>query len=77
MDMGGKKIIIDGQEIWVPEGNLTGRALRERAGISRAAVLYRVSPDGHQVLEDDQVVEVKEGERFGTVERFITGGDRG
>lgn len=76
-EMTGKKIIIDGQEIWVPEGNLSGRELRERAGLSQSAVLYQVSPDGHRVVEDDQVVEVQEGERFGTVERFITGSDQG
>lgn len=74
--MSGKKIIIDGQEIWVPEGNVTGRALRQRAGASPDAILYRVSPDGHQAVEEDQPLEIQEGERFGTLERFVTGGDQ-
>lgn len=75
--MSGKKIIIDGQEIWVPDGNLTGRALRERAGASPDAVLYRVTPDGHQVIEEDQPLAIQEGNRFSTLERFVTGGGQG
>lgn len=61
----------------MPEGNVTGRALRERAGASQEAIIYRVSPNGHQVVEDNQTVEIQDGERFGTLERFVTGGDQG
>jgi len=75
-DMNGKRIIIDGQEIWVPEGNVTGQKLRELAGASQEAVIYRVSPNGHEVIEDNQVVGIQEGEHFGTLERFVTGGRR-
>nr|BAL52691.1 hypothetical protein HGMM_F03A04C14 [uncultured prokaryote] len=60
----------------MPEGNVTGRALRQRAGISPEAVLYRVSQNGHEVIEDHKRVDIQEGERFGTLERFVTGGDR-
>lgn len=68
------KIIIDGQEIWVPEGNVTGKALRQRAGASSEdTVLYRITPEGHQVIHDGDIVEVGEGERFGTMERVIAG----
>jgi hypothetical protein len=74
--MNGRRIIIDGQEIWVPEGNVTGRALREYTGAPPEAVFYRISPQGHEVIEDDQVLDIQEGERFGTLERFVTGGRR-
>jgi hypothetical protein len=76
MAMNGRRIIIDGQEIWVPEGNVTGRALREYTGAPPEAVFYRISPQGHEVIEDDQVLDIQEWERFGTLERFVTGGRR-
>jgi hypothetical protein len=80
METNSRKITIDGQEILVPVGNttITGRELRklahERAGASSHAVPYRITPDGHEVIEDNQLIEVQDGENFGTIERFVAGG---
>lgn len=64
-----KRIVIDGQEITVPESTLTGAALRRLAGIPQDQILYRVSPDGHTVIHDHDQVEVQEGDQIGVMPR--------
>ena len=71
------KVQIDGYEFEVPEGNVTGKALRRHAGLPAEATLYRVAEGKHEVIEDDDLIELEpeREERFGTVTRFRTGSD--
>lgn len=64
-----KRIVIDGQEILVPEGALTGTLLRKLANVPQDCILYRVSSEGHTVIHDHDPVEVREGEQIGVMTR--------
>lgn len=66
-----RKIIIDGEEILVPEGHLTGQELRRLARARNDEVLYQINPDGHRVVRDDDFLEVEEGQRFGKMTRVV------
>jgi hypothetical protein len=68
-----KKIIIDGQEFEVPAERLTGNGLRGVAEVPEGNVIYWVRDGRHEVVPDDSDVEVEDGDRFGTLPRFISG----
>lgn len=68
-----KKIIIDGQEFEVPVDTLTGDGLRRLADVPEEDVIYRVREGRHEVVPEGSEVEVEEGDRFGTLPRFISG----
>lgn len=66
-----KQVIIDGQVISVPEGNVTGAYLRRMAKVPDERVIYQITPEGDRVIHDDTIVDVQDGERFGTMGRVI------
>ena len=72
-----KKIIIDGQEFEVPAESLTGNGLRRVAEVPQEDVIYRVRDGRHEVVPEDSDVELDEGDRFGTLPRFISGSPGG
>jgi len=72
----GARIIFDGIPIDVPDSATTDSLLRD-VGADREAAVYLRHPDGSQeVLSGQQPLNLKDGDRFGSITPFRTGGCR-
>lgn len=59
-------INVDGVEHEVRGGKWVVHELKTKLGIDQAKVLAEITPEGLKDLDDDQVIEVRAGERFMT-----------
>jgi len=65
---------IDGILMHIPD-SITTETLLQRSQAEAGDIAYRIDPYGNQqVLMPGQEVEVRDGDRFGTISRFRTGG---
>jgi len=68
-------VTIDGVTFEVPDSGMTKNDIRKLANLPADSTPYLITPDGHHViLEDDSKVELKDGDRVGTVTRFTAAG---
>ncbi len=71
------QFFIDGIKVQVPDSTVTTEELLEMAHADNRDVPYLIDgEDNHVVLAPGQEVDVEDGIRFGTVTRFISGGER-
>ena len=79
LGMAEVRIYVDGEEIVVPIGHVTGlgkpscqlkgRELRQLIQAQEDEVVYSVTEEGHRVIRDEDVIEVKDGEVYGKMTR--------
>ena len=68
------EILVNGIRMEIPDG-ITTETLLQRSQAEAGDIAYRIDPYGdQQVLMPGQEVEVEDGDRFGTISRFRTGG---
>lgn len=67
---------VDGVNFEVPTCGalMLPQQVKALAKAERKPVLYRVTPQGHEVMLPDQPVSVRPGDRFGTLDRVVAGG---
>ena len=66
------KITVDGIVMDVPD-SVTTETLLTRCGVEDAQLIRR-TPDGRvEVLSSDQRIQLRDGDRLGTLSRFRTG----
>ena len=73
---GGKffTLFIDGKEYKVDKPEMTGAEIMDLGGIPRELGLLLVLEDGTQVqVREDEVIELKPGQRFKKAPRFVRG----
>jgi len=70
-----KIVTIDGVTLEVPDSGMTGTDIKNLAKLPADSTPYVITPDGqHAIIEDNSKVELKEGDRVGTVTRFTAAG---
>jgi hypothetical protein len=75
-------VYVNGEEIVVPSGRvtglgmpqprslrLTGRELRQLLKLEKHELPYQITEEGHRLIRDEDVVEVKDGDVYGTMTR--------
>jgi len=68
------EILVNRIQMEVPD-SITTEMLLQESQAEPGDFLYHLEPDGNQrVLASGQQVEVEDGDRFGTISRFRTGG---
>jgi len=61
---------------WMREEGVTAGQLRSHLDLSSDAEPYRQTSSGHELISDDQPVQLQEGDRLGSVTRFTAAGPR-
>jgi len=70
-----KIVTIDGVTLEVPDSGMTVTDIKNLAKLPADSTPYVITPDGqHVIIEDNSKVELKEGDRVGTVTRFTAAG---
>lgn len=70
-----KLVTIDGVTLDVPDSGMTGTDIKNLAKLPADNTPYVIMPDGqHVIMEDNSKVELKNGDRVGTVTRFTAAG---
>lgn len=67
---------VDGTTFEVPSGGalMLPNQIKAVAKADQKPVLYRITPNGHEVTLPDQPIRVQPGDRFGTMDRVVAGG---
>ena len=66
---------IDGVTLEVPVSGMYGKDLKTLAKMPGDSTPYIITQDGqHVIIEDNSKVELKEGDRVGSVTRFTAAG---
>lgn len=69
------KVKIEDVTFDVPESGMTGTDIKSLAKLPADSTPYVITPDGqHVIVEDNSKVELKDGDRVGTVTRFTAAG---
>ena len=69
------KVTIDGVTLDVPDSGMTCERIKTIAKLPADSTPYVITPDGqHVIIEDNSKVELKEGDRIGSVTRFTAAG---
>lgn len=70
-----KIVTIDGVTFEVPDSGMTSTDIKNLANLPADSTPYLITPDGqHVIIEDNSKVELKDGDRVGTVTRFTAAG---
>lgn len=70
-----KTVNIEGVTFEVPASGMYGTDIKAIAKMPADSTPYIITPDGqHVIIEDNAKVELKEGDRIGTVTRFTAAG---
>lgn len=68
-----KRVMINGREVLIPDEIITGKELKERAGIPANRNLIRQRPEGNFLVPNDQRIQVQEGDYFSDAPTFQYG----
>ena len=70
----GRTVMVAGKPVFLPEDTVTGRELREKAGIEPGRKLILQNPEGESIMvRDTDVVPVEDGIHFDDIPDFIKG----